>query len=318
MHEVGLEAHDRRRDVVVERAQVLLVARARGQRHVDVVSRCSPGPAGARVERPLVQRDEEDGVVVPEDVLRSVPVVDVEVHDRDALGAGRLCWRAAIATLLNRQKPIAKPWARGGRAAARARTPLASRPRSQCRRRAVRLRTRLGERACPDRASVGPIDRAMCVEVPRAVQRRIPPPSRPAVLTPSPRTARARQARRAPGAPGGARSDGVREPPDGSRTSHCAPPRSAVATSRQPRARRRARLPPSSRAARPGAPAAAPRRPSSRCAGRGAARRPEREAPGLEHRLERAVLREQLRGALLRPDAACAREACPRDRRAAR
>ena len=41
--------------------------------------------AAARVERPLVKRDEEDGVVVPEDLLRSVAVVDVPVDDRDAL-----------------------------------------------------------------------------------------------------------------------------------------------------------------------------------------------------------------------------------------
>src|SRR4051812_36667969 len=89
--ELRIEALHRRRDRVVERAEVLLVSRARGHGHVErrlaLLLRC----AGAGIERPLVQRDEEHGVVVPEDVLRSVSVVDVEVDDRDAFGPGRLC-----------------------------------------------------------------------------------------------------------------------------------------------------------------------------------------------------------------------------------
>ena len=89
-HELGLEALDRRRDGVVERAQVLLVSGARRHRHVERRLALLLRAAGAGVERPLVQRDEEHGVVVPEDVLRPVAVVDVEVDDRDALGAVRL------------------------------------------------------------------------------------------------------------------------------------------------------------------------------------------------------------------------------------
>ena len=43
--------------------------------------------AGARVERPLVQRREEDRRIVADDVLRPVPVVDVPVDDRHSLDA---------------------------------------------------------------------------------------------------------------------------------------------------------------------------------------------------------------------------------------
>ena len=58
-----------------------------GQRDVDGRLVALARPAGARVERPLVQRDVEDGRVVPEDVLRPVAVVDVPVDDRDPLEA---------------------------------------------------------------------------------------------------------------------------------------------------------------------------------------------------------------------------------------
>ena len=85
--QVRPEALHGRRDRVVERVEVLLVSRA--GRHRDVERRVSliGGPAGAGVERPLVERHEEHAVVVAEDVLRPVAVVDVPVEDRDALEA---------------------------------------------------------------------------------------------------------------------------------------------------------------------------------------------------------------------------------------
>ena len=65
--------------------------------------------AGAGIERHLVGRGVEDLRVVLEDVLRAVAVMHVEIDDRDALQrrAPRAHARAPIATLLNRQKPIA-------------------------------------------------------------------------------------------------------------------------------------------------------------------------------------------------------------------
>ena len=83
--QVGLERAHRRLDHLGERAQVLVVAGAGRQRHVERRLVARPRPAGARIERPLVQRDEEDGVVAAEDRLGAVAVVDVEVDDRDAL-----------------------------------------------------------------------------------------------------------------------------------------------------------------------------------------------------------------------------------------
>src|SRR4029450_5387471 len=49
-----------------------------------------PRPAGARVERPLVERDEEDAFVVAKDRLRPVPVMDVPVDDRDSFDPERI------------------------------------------------------------------------------------------------------------------------------------------------------------------------------------------------------------------------------------
>ena len=67
------------------------------------------GRAGARVVRKLVRRDVQHVGIALEDVLRAVAVVHVVVDDRDALRrrASRAC-AAATATLLNRQKPIAR------------------------------------------------------------------------------------------------------------------------------------------------------------------------------------------------------------------
>ena len=90
-----------------------------------VVPSPSPEPvsvqcAGAGVVRKLVRREVEDARVVVEDILRPIAVVDIEVDDRDALDP-RLLKRpcaTATATLLNRQKPIARSgvaWWPGGR-----------------------------------------------------------------------------------------------------------------------------------------------------------------------------------------------------------
>ena len=108
-HQLGLERRRRRSDDSVERLEVLRVARTGAQRDVDRRLRLVVGPAAAGIERPLVERDEEDAVVVVEDRLRPVAVMDVEVDDRYALTAELRCaTRAAIATLLKRQKPIAR------------------------------------------------------------------------------------------------------------------------------------------------------------------------------------------------------------------
>ena len=69
---------------LLERGEVRVVARAAGERDVQQRLALLVGAARARVERPLVQRDEEDRRVVADDVLRPVPVVDVPVEDRDA------------------------------------------------------------------------------------------------------------------------------------------------------------------------------------------------------------------------------------------
>src|SRR6202021_1994949 len=45
------------------------------------------GAAAARIERPLMGRDEQDVGVVPEDRLRAVAVVDVPVDDGYSLAA---------------------------------------------------------------------------------------------------------------------------------------------------------------------------------------------------------------------------------------
>ena len=70
-----------------------------------------------------MHRDEEHRRVLPEHRLRAVAVVDVPVDDRDPLRRRAFCaCRAAIATLLNRQKPIAsscEEWWPGGRTSAK-------------------------------------------------------------------------------------------------------------------------------------------------------------------------------------------------------
>ena len=84
-HELGRERGDRRSDDAVERVEVLRVARPCAERDVERRLGLVVRAAAAGIERPLVERDEEDAVVVPEDRLGPVPVMDVPVDDRHAL-----------------------------------------------------------------------------------------------------------------------------------------------------------------------------------------------------------------------------------------
>src|SRR5581483_12228605 len=81
----------RGRDPLVEGGEPLGVAGARGQGYVHGRLRLLVRPAAPGEDAALVQGRVEDGVVRPEDVLRAVAVVDVEVDDRHMLRAtGRL------------------------------------------------------------------------------------------------------------------------------------------------------------------------------------------------------------------------------------
>src|SRR5581483_3611276 len=79
----------RGRDPLVEGGEPLGVAGARGQGYVHGRLRLLVRPAAPGEDAALVQGRVEDGVVRPEDVLRAVAVVDVEVDDRDARGVAR-------------------------------------------------------------------------------------------------------------------------------------------------------------------------------------------------------------------------------------
>ena len=61
-------------------------------------------------------------------MLGAIAVMDVEIDNRDALGAvSGLTWRAAIAALLKKQNPMAvasSAWWPGGRVATKALTAL--------------------------------------------------------------------------------------------------------------------------------------------------------------------------------------------------
>ena len=82
----------------------------------SVVASLVPGPAGAGIERPLVQRDEEDRVVAAEDRLRAVAVVHVPVDDRDPLDPERRPARDAPRPRIRRtgRSPSRGRGARGG------------------------------------------------------------------------------------------------------------------------------------------------------------------------------------------------------------
>ena len=125
------------------RREVAVVAGPGGQREVDEVVPLLVRAARARVERPLVERHEENRVVARDDVLRAVAVVDVPVDDRDAL-AGRA--RPAPSARRSRRcrtgrSPSPARARRGARAAARARSRRGAPLRSPRRRRAAPPRT---------------------------------------------------------------------------------------------------------------------------------------------------------------------------------
>ena len=92
--ELRLEPLNGGLDYLRERLEVLLVPGAGPQRDVDRRLRLVVRTAAARVERPLVERDEEDAVVVAEDRVGAVAVVDVEVDDRDPVETEALLSRA--------------------------------------------------------------------------------------------------------------------------------------------------------------------------------------------------------------------------------
>ena len=82
-HEIRLELRHR----PLDRRTMLRGSRRRrfqGEWKVDDVARLLVRPAGPWIERPLMQRDEQEGFVARDDVLRPVAVVHVPVDDRDA------------------------------------------------------------------------------------------------------------------------------------------------------------------------------------------------------------------------------------------
>ena len=125
------------------------------------------GPAGAGVEGPLVERDVEDGRVVPEDRLRPVAVVDVPVDDRDALeaelglgrpgGDGHVVEEAKAHRAVGRRVVAGRPDEREAaarRGLDRTRRRRAARPRSSSPRRACPRRARSGRRRSRDAGDV--------------------------------------------------------------------------------------------------------------------------------------------------------------------
>ena len=121
-----VRARDRRHHVLDEGEELLAAGPGR-HRQVDRVALPLPvarvlGRPGARIERPLVDAGVEHVAVGGEDRLGAVAVVDVPVEHQHPLGAAarRSRGAAATATLLNRQKPIARSrsaWWPGGRSA---------------------------------------------------------------------------------------------------------------------------------------------------------------------------------------------------------
>ncbi len=85
----GAKSSTPRQDRDFERLAESVAAVAGAKRGVDdlVVLAALAERAGAGIERHLVGRGVEHVRVAPEDVLRAVAVMDVEIDDRDALGA---------------------------------------------------------------------------------------------------------------------------------------------------------------------------------------------------------------------------------------
>ena len=91
--EVGRERLDPRQDHDVHGLTESLARVASPQRRVDdlVVLAALPDRASAGIKRHLMGRTVDDGRIVPEDVLRAVAMMHVEIDDRDPFGAvGRL------------------------------------------------------------------------------------------------------------------------------------------------------------------------------------------------------------------------------------
>src|SRR5579884_365319 len=87
-HEQQLRLERRHRPLHrLPRLEVPPIARSCRERDVDEGRPLLVRAAGAWIERPLVERDEEDRRVVRQQVLRPVAVVDVPVDDRDAADA---------------------------------------------------------------------------------------------------------------------------------------------------------------------------------------------------------------------------------------
>ena len=91
--EIGREVFDPRQDRDLHRLAEGFAPVAGAQGGVDdlIVLAAVPDLPSAGKERHFVGRNVHDGWIVPEHVLRTVAVMDVEIDDRDALGAiGRL------------------------------------------------------------------------------------------------------------------------------------------------------------------------------------------------------------------------------------
>ena len=211
--QLGLERRDRRpRPARTPRGSPRRRCRRRAA-GCSSVSPCSPGPAGARVERPLVERDEEDRRVVADDRLGAVAVVDVPVEDRDPPDA-ELGLRPARRDRDRVEEAEAHRAARLGVVPGRPREREAAAAR-RLDRRAGGEQRRLEGRRGADRVGVEPARRARARarRAPRVWQRRTSSSARAARTR---RTGSARAAPRSgPATPGGRRSDGAARSRDG-------------------------------------------------------------------------------------------------------
>ena len=95
--EIGRERLDARQDHGLHRLAEGFAAVARPERRIDdlVMLAALADRSGAGIVRHLMGGSVHDGRIVPEDVLRAVAVMDVEIDDRDPLGAVRGLRRAA-------------------------------------------------------------------------------------------------------------------------------------------------------------------------------------------------------------------------------
>ena len=138
------EGVKRRNDQALEGREIGARAAARRQRRVDIETLAAPlAPLGAcaaavaRKQAVLVQRDHQRVRVLVEGLLRAVAVVDVPIHDRDAvdqrpvrdafmIATGHVAEEATVPDPLSRSAWLAK-------AGAREQEPLATRAgRADC------------------------------------------------------------------------------------------------------------------------------------------------------------------------------------------